>query len=788
MRKLLLFITALAVISAAFAFTACGAEEEKGTPIDVDIPHVGDFTCDYYAADGTRITDKATVFDPGDEITVKIGFMISTDAFEAGKSKFTLKFMPDEGFTGRITSANSSSTSDAEFTATFATDDKNPKKCTIETKIGINYSGGNLKIGYFYDDEEISEACVFPLNNDKTLSFTYDDALGGYVVADDYGAFEEIVIPDEIMGKPIKKIADSAFSGCKTLKKIVLSDNISIIGKSAFGDCSELLTLVLSDNIEQIGENAFGGCGKIRGKEQGNGVCKYIGSARNEYLCLFKVKKTDIEYFQINENCKFIYDRALGDCGALKYITLPSGVTRIGTGAFANCAVLKEVVLSDGIEDIGYDAFKNCNKLAYNKDGKNSYLGSADNEYAYLIKADYGEATATVHENCKVIGRYAFNYSKRIEGNTPSLTSVTLPSGVRNINDGAFYYCRALETAVLPDTVKTMGNDAFYLCDKLKSVTLGDGLKVIGDHAFKYCESLEDMTIPDSVEEFGEGAFWGCEKLLRTEERTAEGGKCYYTGTKSNKYAVLTSVDASDVVVKDGCVAIAVGAFSGLTKLRTVVLPDSVTTIGAGAFNGCTSLENVTIPAGVTTIGDRAFSGSNLKTVTIPEGVKSIGISAFSGCENLETVNFPSTLTEICDGAFSGCKNLKSLTLPDSVERIGNEAFYNCHALTTVDLPERLEKINYRAFRMCISLKNATLRGNINRIEVQAFDFTHKLKEITFIGTRRALLDILSSLPEKSECFDNTVTAHYTDGDLRFGNTCDGEVLIYLREPVFVKN
>ena len=54
-------------------------------------------------------------------------------------------------------------------------------------------------------------------------------------------------------------------------------------------------------------------------------------------------------------------------------------------------------------------------------------------------------------------------------------------------------------------------------------------------------------------------------------------------------------------------------------------------------------------------------------------------------------------------------------------------------------------------------------------------------------GTRRALLDILASLPEKSECFGNTVTAHCTDGDLRFGNTCDGEVLIYLSEPVFVK-
>lgn len=136
----------------------------------------------------------------------------------------------------------------------------------------------------------------------------------------------------------------------------------------------------------------------------------------------------------------------------------------------------------------------------------------------------------------------------------------------------------------MPDTVKGIGNDAFNLCDKLKSVTLGDGLKVIGDHAFKYCELLEDMTIPDSVEEVGKGAFSGCKKL-RTEERTAEGGKCYYIGTKSNKYAVLASVDASDVVVKDGCVMIAAGAFGD--NLRTVVLPGSVKSIGAYAFEGC---------------------------------------------------------------------------------------------------------------------------------------------------------------------------------------------------------
>lgn len=745
-KKVLLFIATIAAALAAFTLTACGSDNDgyyeygEGTKLaDVNIsaaiPYVTDFAFDYYDENNEKIEDKSTVFDFGDEIKVKVTFTLSADAYSAGKSKFTLKLAPSEDFDGRIYSATTAATSDRELTATFTAGEK-PKELEVTVRVRFGYNSGNIRINYRYDDEEYAVATISPLNGSKPLEFTYDKETDGYIVgrADGnawFGGFTEFVVPAEYKGAPITGIADKFFYDCNALKTVTLPSTLKSIGNEAFGSC-----------------------------------------------------------------------------GALESVTLPSSVTRIGTGAFAYCAMLKEIVLSDGIEDIGYDAFKNCNKLAYNEYGNNSYLGSPDNAYAYLIQADYKEKTATVHENCKVIGRYAFNCDKRIDVNTPLLTSITLPSGVRNINEGAFYCCKELETAVLPDTVKVIGNDAFNLCEKLKSVTLGDGLKVIGDHAFTYCELLEDMKIPDSVEEVGEGAFSGCKKL-RTEERTAEGGKCYYIGTKSNKYAVLASVDASNVVVKDGCVAIAAGAFrdnlrtvvlpgsvksigayafEGCKNLKSIDIPSSVTTIGEGAFSGCALIENVTIPAGVTTIGDRAFYGSSIKTVTIPEGVKSIGISAFSGCENLETVNFPKTLTELCDGAFSGCKNLKSVTLPDSVERIGNEAFYNCHALTTVDLPERLEKINYRAFRMCISLKNVTWRGNINRIEVQAFSFTHKLREITFIGTRRALLDILSSLPEKSECFSDIVTAHCTDGDLRFGNTCDGEVLIYLSEPVFVKN
>ena len=89
-KKISFLIAILAVTFAALAFTACGEEEEKLTPIAVEIPYVSDFTCDYYTPEGTRITDKTTRFAHDGEVRVKIGFTLSKDAYAAGKREITV--------------------------------------------------------------------------------------------------------------------------------------------------------------------------------------------------------------------------------------------------------------------------------------------------------------------------------------------------------------------------------------------------------------------------------------------------------------------------------------------------------------------------------------------------------------------------------------------------------------------------------------------------------------------------------------------------------------------------
>jgi hypothetical protein len=102
-------------------------------------------------------------------------------------------------------------------------------------------------------------------------------------------------------------------------------------------------------------------------------------------------------------------------------------------------------------------------------------------------------------------------------GNTSSAlknaSQTTIPFGVTDVANAAFYKCESLTSATLPDGVKTIGGSAFYSCASLKSVTLPEGLTAIGRSAFAWCSSLKNINIPDSVTEIGDHAFQYCGSL-----------------------------------------------------------------------------------------------------------------------------------------------------------------------------------------------------------------------------------------------------------------------------------
>ncbi|SEK73587.1 leucine-rich repeat protein [Ruminococcus albus] len=222
--------------------------------------------------------------------------------------------------------------------------------------------------------------------------------------------------------------------------------------------------------------------------------------------------------------------------------------------------------------------------------------------------------------------------------------SVVIPDSVTEIKEGAFAYCRYLESITLSKNLKCIGSNAFFGCELLNSIDIPDSVTEIKDHAFYDCVSLENVTLSKNLK-YMHNVFSGCSKI-------------------------------KSIVIPDGTKSIVEYAFVGLDNLETIDIPDSVEYIGEFAFLSCT----------------------NLKSITLPEGLKQIDIGAFMLCESLESIVIPDSVESIDDAAFESCESLENVVIPDSVKTIGGAAFLECHNLKSITIPASVTEIGEDAF------------------------------------------------------------------------------------------
>lgn len=229
---------------------------------------------------------------------------------------------------------------------------------------------------------------------------------------------------------------------------------------------------------------------------------------------------------------------------------------------------------------------------------------------------------------------------------------------VTQIGYSAFFDESSLTSITIPDSVTNIDNYAFTWCSGLTSITIPDNVTNIGGFAFFACSGLTNITIPDSVKRIGYRAFASCSGL--TSIAVATENIVY----KSIDNCLLT-LDGKNLVL--GC--------------KNSVIPSSVIYIGDCAFSD--SGPSITIPDSVITIGDYAFFGCNgLTSITISDSVTNIGNYAFFYCSDLTSIIIPDSVISIGDWAFSYCTGLTSIIIPESVTHIGEGAFSKCATLT----------------------------------------------------------------------------------------------------------
>ncbi|MBR0510764.1 MAG: leucine-rich repeat protein [Clostridia bacterium] len=288
----------------------------------------------------------------------------------------------------------------------------------------------------------------------------------------------------------------------------------------------------------------------------------------------------------------FMYMNGLND------VSLPEGLTTIGSGAFAYSS-LRSVFLPDSVVNFGTNIFEHANM----SEGVRFPAGIETIPTGMFTWSSI--SSVTIPDTVKTIGREAF-------GNCRNLTSVTFSDGLEVIDDEAFHSTK-LSAVSFPDSVKRIGKECFEFCHRLESVDWPADLERIGFCCFRYCTGLKEVILPDGVKYIEQGAFRECAAL---ETVVLPEGVDFAEGIRTDPY---TGETVSYPVH---------GVFAFDTSLKEVVLPQSVTDVGSSMFAGCTSLERVVFGENVEYIGPWTFSGcTSLKEIFLPASVKYLGLS-----------------------------------------------------------------------------------------------------------------------------------------------------------------
>ena len=92
-----------------------------------------------------------------------------------------------------------------------------------------------------------------------TTSFHYVIENGCAVICAYLGTAKAVIIPSEIVGYPVARIADDAFKGT-AVTSVIVPDTVTEIGWLAFADCTSLTSVTLPASVTSIGYGAFDGC------------------------------------------------------------------------------------------------------------------------------------------------------------------------------------------------------------------------------------------------------------------------------------------------------------------------------------------------------------------------------------------------------------------------------------------------------------------------------------------------------------------------------------------------
>ena len=239
---------------------------------------------------------------------------------------------------------------------------------------------------------------------------------------------------------------------------------------------------------------------------------------------------TSVKSIRLSDSVEVIGTAAFSFNTNIETVVFGKGVKQLGDSAFMMAEGIREIVLNDGLESIGEYCFQSCTVEKLDIPGtvrefSPFAISGCDAKEIVLQEGITGLGSGTffscnqltsltLPSTLKDLGDDAFSLCS-------SLTSVTIPDGV-TVLDGTFNGCKALTSVTIPQSVTTIGSSCFKDCAALETISLPQGLTTIGEDAFNGCKTLKTLEIPASVTEIGEEALsWTCDTIIAGADTAA---------------------------------------------------------------------------------------------------------------------------------------------------------------------------------------------------------------------------------------------------------------------------
>ena len=563
-----------------------------------------------------------------------------------------------------------------------------------------------------------------------------------------------------------KEIGDEWFKGLKSLKEVVLGDEVTSIGCGAFESCSGLTSITIPPSVTSIDNRAFAFCTGLTSVNISDleAWCKLSFNEPSTnplyYAHHLFIDGEEIKDLVIPNSVTSIGNSAFAYCLGLTSVTIGNSVTSIGNYAFYGCHGLDFVTIPASVSSIGNVAFAYCSGLSsvtsliadpfeisseifvvYNNSKKvftsaTLYVPygtkakykavSGWKEFKNIVEADLSQlnviATTDTNEPfIKVARREGWigsSDTQMTQSQAEAVTTigtafrgnmeiVTLNEleyfiNVTKIDVNAFNGCQKMAAIRIPDTITEIDDSAFYNCKALAEFYMPSSVQKVGRWGFAYCTGLKKVTISDL-------AAW-CAIAL--------------TGNYSNplywsKHLYLNGDEIIDLVIPDGVETIENYVFWGGNFFKSVAIPSTVKTIKAYSFAQCYSLTSIAIPSSVTSIHVNPFmSCRNLTSIVVESDnkyydsrnncnaiIRKSDNLLITGCQ---TTKIPSAVTTLNTNAFNGQTAFTTFDIPSSITKIGINAFENCSNLTSVSIPAHVTTIGTGVFLYCTKLTKVT--------------------------------------------------------------------------------